>query len=187
MDDKYGQINDLVIKTKSGDTDALFELFGFYKPLLYASIKRCIIKEPRLSVHREDMFEESLFVLQKIVKQYDPELTYFSYFISTRIDINLFRHVTEKYIKEEDRIQNHFSEEVSYDPFNKIDTIISLQNAMKLLNEDESDIIQLYFFEQYSQTEAAEMLGITQGAFSKRLSKALEQLKSILGEDFLLD
>ena len=58
---------------------------------------------------------------------------------------------------------------------------------MKLLNEDESDIIQLYFFEQYSQTEAAEMLGITQGAFSKRLSKTLEQLKSILGDDFLFD
>ena len=34
---------------------------------------------------------------------------------------------------------------------------------------------------------AAEKLGITQGAFSKRLSKALEQLKSMLGEDFLFD
>jgi hypothetical protein len=31
------------------------------------------------------------------------------------------------------------------------------------------------------------MLGITQGAFSKKLSKTLEQLKSILGDDFLLD
>jgi RNA polymerase sigma factor (sigma-70 family) len=58
---------------------------------------------------------------------------------------------------------------------------------MQLLNESESDIIQLYFFEQYSQQEAAEMLGITQGAFSKKLSKTLDQLKSILGEDFLLD
>lgn len=187
MEEKYEIIKDLVIKTKSGDMNALFELFAFYKPLLYSSIRRCIIKDPRLSVHRDDMFEESLFVLQKLIKQYDPELTYFSYFISTRIDINLFRHVSEKYIKEEDRIQNNFSEEVSYDPFNKIDTIISLQNAMKLLSENENEILQLYFFEQYSQSEAAEILGITQGAFSKRLSKTLEQLKEILGEDFLFD
>ena len=127
MDEKYEQINDLVIKTKSGDMNSLFELFKFYKPLLYSSIKRCIIKDPRLSVHREDMFEESLFVLQKIINQYDPDLTYFSYFISTRIDINLFRHVSEKYIKEEDRIQNNFSNEVSYDPFNKIDTITTIK------------------------------------------------------------
>jgi RNA polymerase sigma-70 factor (ECF subfamily) len=187
MDEKYEHINDLVIKTKSGDTDSLFELFKFYKPLLYSSIKRCIIKDPRLSVHREDMFEESLFVLQKIIKQYDPDLTYFSYFISTRIDINLFRHVSEKYIKEEDRIQNNFSTEVSYDPFNKIDTIISIQNAMELLSDEEAEVIKLYFFDQYSQQESAEMLGITQGAFSKKLSKTLEQLKSILGDDFLLD
>ena len=45
----------------------------------------------------------------------------------------------------------------------------------------------IYFFEEFDQKEAAEKLGITQGAFSKRLSKALEQLKSMLGEDFLFD
>ena len=38
-----------------------------------------------------------------------------------------------------------------------------------------------------SSKEASEKLGITQGAFSKRLSKALEQMKNILGKDFLFD
>jgi RNA polymerase sigma factor (sigma-70 family) len=58
---------------------------------------------------------------------------------------------------------------------------------MDELNEKSREVIQVYFFDGLDQKECAETLGITQGAFSKRLSKALEQMKLILGEDFLFD
>ena len=55
------------------------------------------------------------------------------------------------------------------------------------LTDKSKEVIQVYFFEQLDQKEASDKLGITQGAFSKRLSKALEQMKNILGKDFLFD
>ena len=54
-----------------------------------------------------------------------------------------------------------------------------------MLNEKQKEAIQLYFFENLDQNKAAEILGIKQAAFSKRLARALENLKAILGEDFL--
>jgi RNA polymerase sigma factor (sigma-70 family) len=58
---------------------------------------------------------------------------------------------------------------------------------MDNLSEKSKEVIQVYFFDGLDQKECAQTLGITQGAFSKRLSKALEQMKLILGEDFLFD
>ena len=89
-EDIYSDINELVINCQNGDNSALFKLYEYYKPLILASVSRCISKEPKLRAYREDIFKECIFVLKKLVDQYDPNLTYFSYFLSTRIDINLF-------------------------------------------------------------------------------------------------
>lgn len=185
MNDKYQHINELIAKIKNKNTDALSELFDFYKPLFLSSIKRCIAKEPKFSEYREDMLQESFFVLEKLVNDYDPDLTYFSYFISTRIDINLFRkcqHLIES--NEIIEICEKY-EAVDNDPFNTLETKIVLDDAIDMLNEKQKEAIQLYFFENLDQNKAAEILGIKQAAFSKRLARALENLKAILGEDFL--
>jgi RNA polymerase sigma factor (sigma-70 family) len=188
FDDKYTYINDLVSKYQNNnDKDSLFLLYDFYKPLFLSSIKRCINKDSRLSAYREDLLSECIFVLEKLINQYDPDLTYFSYFLSTRIDINLLRHITSKFIKEHEESNESIHIEASYDPFNTIDTVLSLESAIKQLPEEQVVAIQMYFFQQLDQKEASSILGITQGAFSKRLSKALQQLKSILGDDFLFD
>ncbi len=185
MNDKYQHINILIEKIKNKNTDALAELFDFYKPLILSSVKRCIAKEPKLSEYREDMLQESFFVLEKLVNDYDPDLTYFSYFISTRIDINLFRKCQHLIESNEivDMLEKY--EAVDSDPFNKLETKIVLDDAIDLLNEKQKEAIQLYFFENLDQNKAAERLGIKQAAFSKRLTRALENLKMILGEDFL--
>ena len=186
-ENNYDEINKLLYKYKAGDDTALFDLYEFYKPLFISSVKRIIQKESRLSSHREDILSDCIFVLRKLIDQYDPKLSYFSYFLSTRIDINLFRYTSDKYFpKEEITDEDYFPEEYE-DPFNKIDNVICIHQAMDQLSEKSKEVIQAYFFDGLDQKECAESLGITQGAFSKRLSKALEQMKLILGEDFLFD
>ena len=76
-------------------------------------------------------------------------------------------------------------EGIENDPFNRLETKIVLDDAIDLLNEKQKEAIHLYFFENLDQNKAAERLGIKQAAFSKRLTRALENLKMILGEDFL--
>lgn len=186
-EDKYVYINELVGKAKDDDKQALFELYDFYKPLILSSIKRCIYKEPKLNLYREDLLLDAIFVLQKIVQQYNPSLTYFSYFVSTRIDITLFRYLQNKYeIYEFIEEQKNYQEKQE-DPFNKINNIIVIQQALEKLPNQYKEVLEMYFFEDLDQNECALRLNISQSAFSKRLKKALSLMKTELGEDFLFD
>lgn len=185
--EQYQEIDKLIYKYKAGNDQALFELFEFYKPLFLSSIKRVISKEPKLLTHREDLLEDCLFVLQKLINQYDPKLSYFSYFLSTRIDINLFRYASDTYHPREDQLDDHYEPESLEDPFNRIDNIISIQDAILKLSDEEKELVDYYFFQELDQKECADILNITQGAFSKRLKRILNKLKNILGDDFLLD
>ncbi len=183
----YDEINKLLYKYKAGNETALFDLYEFYRPLFISSVKRIIQKEKRLFSHREDILSDCIFVLKKLIEQYDPALSYFSYFLSTRIDINLFRYVTDKYFPKEEITDDGYFPEEYEDPFNKIENVICLHQAMNKLDDKSREVIEVYFFDGLDQKQCAETLGITQGAFSKRLSKALIQMKLILGEDFLFD
>jgi len=185
-DDRYVYINELVAKVKQNDGEALGELYEFYKPLFLCSMQRCLNKEPRLIPFREDIKSECFLVLKKLVDQYDSRLTYFSYFLSTRLDINLLRTSVDKFLDGDSESSEFIQESASYDPFNKVEIAISLNAAMEKLNPKQKEAINLYFFEQMEQEEAAEKLGITQGSFSKRLQRALISLREILGEDFIL-
>lgn len=186
MNSKYQEINILVSKYKQGEKDVIFDLYEYYRPLLSASVTRCIRKEKNLQPYKDDIVEDSFFVFEKLLDQYEPNITYFSYFVSTRIDINLFRYVSEKYkplqsINDDVAYKNQY-----YDPFNKIDDALSIQNALNNLNVKQKEAIELYFFDGMDQKEAASYLKITQSSFSKRLQRALIALKEFLGDDFIL-
>ena len=85
IDEHYIYINELVKKIKEDDSSALIELYNFYKPLIFSSISRCVNKDKSLVTFKEDLAHESIFALQKLSKNYDPSLSYFSYYLSTRI------------------------------------------------------------------------------------------------------
>ena len=186
-DDRYVYINELVAKVKQNDGEALGELYEFYKPLFLCSLQRCLNKEPRLSPYKEDVKSECFLVLKKLVDQYDSRLTYFSYFLSTRLDINLLRTSVDKFLDGDSVSSEYIQESASYDPFNKIDNIIMIHGALDKMADEVREVLEMYFFDNFDQKECASRLGISQGAFSKRLSKALSLMKTELGEDFLFD
>jgi len=183
--EQYQEIDKLIHQYKAGNEEALFELYEFYKPLFLSSIKRIVAKDLSFASHKEDLLSDCIFALKKLIDQYDPKLSYFSYFLSTRIDITLFRLVSDKYSRKEEYSEEVKFTEQSYDPFNKIENVICLHDAINQLDDNHKQIIQMYFFDGIDQKEAAKILNITQGALSKRLSKALEKLKKHLGDDFL--
>ena len=185
VSNNYQQINELVSAYKKGEKEAIFDLYEFYRPLLNASVQRCLIKDKKLVPYKEDIVEDCFFVFEKLLEQYDETLTYFSYFISTRIDINLFRYISDKYKPLESIEDGQISNKYFYDPFNTLDNVISIQSALEKLNTKQREAIDLYFFQGMEQIEAAIFLNITQSSFSKRLQRALLKLKEILGDDFL--
>lgn len=186
IDEHYIYINELVKKIKEDDSSALIELYNFYKPLIFSSISRCVNKDKSLVTFREDLAHESIFALQKLSKNYDPSLSYFSYYLSTRIDHALASHFKSTF---DTRLEIHECPvtHTYFDPFNRINNEIVIDEAMSQLNEKQREAVELYFFQELTQEEAAFKLGIQQAAFSKRLDRALDKLRSILGETYKTD
>ena len=194
LDAQYQYINELVVKTKEGDMDALNELAQYYKPLVLASIKRCIIREPRLIDYREDIEQETYLILNELVKQYDETISLFSYYLLTRIDYRILSRA-RRFIGKNTSGQG--IDETSFtnmpdgwepvhvaDPFNRVGLQEALVNAIEKLSAAQQEAVDLYFYQGLNQQEAAHALGINQASFSKRLNRALAQLKEILPSDF---
>ena len=114
-----------------------------------------------------------------MVEKYDSDLSYFSYYLSTRIDHALLAHFKATFLP---KIETRDYSEVhhSYDPFDKIINEIVIGEALEKLNEKQKEAITFYFFEELTQEEAALKAGITQASFSKRLDRALKTLKGII-------
>ena len=48
MTENYDKINELITLYKNGDNDTIFDLYEFYRPLLSASVKRCLNRDKKL-------------------------------------------------------------------------------------------------------------------------------------------
>lgn len=182
----YDDIQSLVIKTKEGDNDSLYAIFTFYQPLIKASIARCIKKEAALKSYAEDMFGESFIVLKDLIRDYNPELSFFSYYLALRFDYYLLTRCKRTYLGintsgngivelpiNEDALQ------ISHDPFNKNEFKQEMQVCIDQLKPDQQLVIEYYFYESLTQSEAAAKMGISQAAFSKKLKKTITDLKEL--------
>lgn len=194
LDKNYQYINNLVHRVKEDDADALEELNRFYQPLLAACVRRLLVREPRLKKHREDVEAEACMALHQLTQSYDPALSYFSYYLSTRIDhatlIRCRRYILALKSSGAGIEEISFSEmdadwEAQYndDPFGHISLRQSINNAIEHLSARQRSAVELYFFRNLTQQEAAAELGITQASFCKRLQRALSRMKEILSEE----
>lgn len=186
----FEYINLLVSKAQSGDQKSSEELLEFYQPIIKASVRKCIHIHQDLSKHYEDLINIASLEFYKLILSYDVTRSFFSYYIQSRLYVNLIRATKSLMSKSEDFAEINFSEmpklwDPSYDPFGKIETEIVIHQALEELKPTYKEAITYIFFDQITQEEAAEKLNISQSAFQKRLIRALKKLKEILGKKYL--
>lgn len=198
LEQHYEYINSLVERVKQNDTQALADLFDFYNPLIQASITRCIKYEPALKNLRSDLEREAYLILNTLVQSFDPELTWFSYFLQTHFDYALLSKARKSYLSYTtatkgvqeiafDDLPSGFEFVDKHDPFNQIWQQEILTKALDELNPKQREAIELYFFQNMTQEMAAEALNISQGSFCKRLKRALTQLRELIPEEILME
>ena len=187
MADHYEYINELVQKAQSGNREAMEELYDFYQPLVKAAIRKCISTDLDLLKYKEDLISMAFIEFCKLVDNFDISLSFFSYYISNRLFTNLFKACKELIPRNANsKIEINFTDmprlwdPETIDPFAQIELEIILKEAISKLNNKHKEAIEFVFYEQYTQEEAASLLGLTQSAFSKRLKKALSILKNNL-------
>jgi RNA polymerase sigma factor (sigma-70 family) len=187
----FEHINILVSKAQTGDEKSAEELLDFYQPLIKATVRKCIHIHQELSKHYDDLVNIASLEFYKLVLSYDVTRSFFSYYISARLYVNLVRASKSLINKSEDFAEVNFSDmpklwDPSYDPFGKIETEIVIQQALEELKPSYKQAINFVFFDQLTQEEAAERLNISQSAFQKRLNRALKNLKEILGKKYFI-
>ena len=175
--DDYVFINSLVKKVQDNDSDALWELFEFYKPVIFQATLQLTKKFK--SIEQNDLISESVFILKDLCLKFNPEKSYFSYFFNSRLKPYLVSKIESRYLEKIDvvalsDVENY---ESKFDLVSYFEDFIELQTAIENLQKNDQQAIELFYFENYNQAECAKFLKISQPAFNKRLKRALKNLK----------
>ena len=64
-----------------------------------------------------------------------------------------------------------------YDEREEVDNRIIINDSIKALNETEQKIIELRYYRDYSQSETAKIMGMSQAQISRKEGKALQMMK----------
>lgn len=180
LENNYAEIDSLVDRVKAGDNTALWKLIEYYNPVINSSVNQALQMYP--TVEKGDLATECIFIIKHLCDKYEKDKSYFSYFLNTRILAYLISKIKSKYInktnvvsfdnlKESDYSVDYFDLDYSFD-YN-----FKLQQAINMLPEKFKQAVDLFYFNELTQVECAKLLNITQPAFNKRLSKALEILR----------
>jgi len=178
LNNDYLEIDILVDKVKLNDSNALWALYDFYKPVVYSCCKELSKKYP--SVNGEDLKSDSIFILKDLCEKYDKNKSYFSYFLSTRLKPYLVAKIKSTYLDKIPTTKLSDAECYSYDIDFDIENYSELHTAIENLSEKNKKVIDLFYFQNLTQSECATILGISQPAFNKKLKKILELLKKEL-------
>lgn len=182
-DTHYDHINKLIEKAQLDDNEAFEELYEFYQPLVKAAIRKCVCSDFALSKYKDDLISIACIEFSKLVKNFDISRSFFSYYISNRLYPNLLKSANSL-INNSENYEINFSDMPKLwdpedkDPFAQIELEIIISNALSQLKPQHKQAVELVYYEQLTQEEAAEKLDITQSAFSKRLKAALKELKN---------
>lgn len=178
--EEYKHIDDLVEQTRNGNSEAFEMLLDYYAPIIKSTVGT--VANKYVSMLREDLFSECVLILHELCMKYDKDKSYFSYYLSNRLKPYLVSKVKSKYI---DKIPT-----VSLSVCDKLEIgeVINLsvgdhahlQMEIEKLPDNLRQAIFLFYFEDLTQKECADAIGISQPAFNKRLKKALGILKNTL-------
>jgi len=191
-DNHFDLIDNLVSRAQNSDENAMEELLEFYKPIIKASVRKCIYSDQNLIKFKDDLNSMANLEFIKLVNSYDVSRSFFSYYISNRLFPNLYKSAKElSYKNEFDQTYEILFSEMpllwdpeTTEPFGQIELQIIMLQAIKMLEPKFQSCIKLIYYEQLNQEEACSVLGITQSALSKRLKKSILELKKILLNNF---
>lgn len=175
---KYSE-EDLIALLKSGDESAFSYLYDHYSGALFSIILK-IVNSHELG---EEVLQEAFVKIWNNFSTYDSSkgrLFTWMLNISRNLAIDTLR---SKSYKKQSKIQNS-ENAVTYasNPINENDRFDSLgiRKQVAFLKEDQRQIIDLAYFEGFTQNEISKKLGIPLGTVKTKMRTAISELKKIL-------
>ncbi len=169
----------LIERLIAKDKTALEYLYDHYSGALNGVILRIVGNEDVA----EEVLQDAFFKFWERIEMYDRKKgTLFTWMlaISRNLALDKLRSKNFKKSKKTDDIENsvstsdsrHFTEQ-------KIENI-GVKDILKDLNEDQKFIIEMLYFQGYTQSELAEEHGIPLGTVKTRLRAAILKLRKLI-------
>lgn len=179
------QENELITLLKDKDEKAFNYLYEHYSGAIYGLILKIVESKQE---HAEEVLQDAFVKIWKYIDQYDASKGRLYTWI-----INITRNTAIDYIKSkgyqnEQKNQSIVNfvhkdtlsaKETSSDQ--KVD-MIGMKSVIETLKPEWRELIELAYFQGYSQTEIAEILEIPVGTVKTRTRNALLELKQILND-----
>ncbi|MEO9003250.1 MAG: sigma-70 family RNA polymerase sigma factor [Ginsengibacter sp.] len=175
---KYSE-QELVALLKTGDKSSFTYLYDNYSGALYGIIFR-IINNQELS---EDVLQEAFLKIWNNFSSYDPSkgrLFTWMLNITRNLCIDTMRgksYKKQSKIQSTENVVDHPSSNI--DENNKFDAL-GIREQVTLLKKNQKQIIDLAYFEGFTQVEISERLGIPLGTVKTRMRTAVSELKKLL-------
>jgi RNA polymerase sigma-70 factor (ECF subfamily) len=175
---KYSE-EELLALLKNGDESSFAYLYDHYSGALYGIIFR-MINNQQLA---EDVLQEAFVKIWNNLSSYDPSKgRLFTWMLNITKNLSIDTMRAKSY-KQQSKIQN--SENVVNHPDSnssendKFDTL-GIREQVTLLKKNQKQIIDLAYFEGFTQVEISEKLGIPLGTVKTRMRAAVLELKKLL-------
>ncbi len=175
---------DILRLLQERDQRAITLLYEYYSPALYNIILQLV----QVEAVAEEALQDAFLKIWEKAGQYDPEkgrLFTWMARICRNTAIDTLRSGQFKKGRKTDALPDSVNNDaiLSQEP-EKTDP--GLRKVVSKMDEQSRKIIDLLFFQDYTQSEASEFLGIPLGTVKSRSRKAIQSLRNILKDEGLL-
>ena len=175
---KYNE-EELIALLKGGDESAFAYLYANYSAALYGIIYR-IINNNQLA---EDILQEAFVKIWNNFSSYDASKgRLFTWMVNIARNLSIDTTRGKSY-KQQMKIQSN--ENAVTNASNRVNEnerfdLLGVRQQLTALKEDQKQIIDLAYFEGFTQNEISQKLGIPLGTVKTKIRTAILELKKIL-------
>ena len=174
---------ELVRRVQAGDREAFTELYGRYAPAAYGLALR-VLRQPGLA---QDVVHDAFAAIWGAPEIYDPARGAFRSFL-----LSLVHHRAVDVVRREERLRdrerrvnlepapNEDWGEAVFEAADLADRRRDVRRALAELSPEQREVIELAYFQGYTQARIAAERGIPLGTVKTRTLAAMRKLRSLL-------
>jgi len=175
--------SELVILLKKKEAKAFSYLYDHYASVVYGVALRILSVEESA----QDAVQEAFLKVWNTIEQYDESKgRLFTWVLTIARNTAIDKLRSKDYKANQQNVSLKIKEiNKKYDDSTQQNSeYIGFREITMKLKEEHKAIIEMTYFQGYSQVETAEILGIPLGTVKTRAKNALQQLRSWLSENF---
>jgi RNA polymerase sigma-70 factor (ECF subfamily) len=177
VDDSRAEDEALLVRVAQGDRAAFASLFGKYA----GRVKGYLIRLGAAAAAAEDLAQDAMVSVWRRAASYDPakaKASTWIFVIARNAWIDKLRREKVELAYRETADEPIEHEEAPDEAAMRVQTEAQMAEALKLLSEEQKQVVRLAFFEDRPHSEIAERLTLPLGTVKSRLRLALIKLRA---------